>query len=214
MTKFATNGYPCHIVTPEQTSELLEMLASIPDSVQDVSADDRFMCNPWDVFGDVQQPGLIDAVCDTELGSDGDTAGEPAPAAPAAVLGFGLTNAQLREQVEAQQPLDEQQLTIDSNPAPKQRRRTRRHCRPKHVPGRGYRVGAKVSILAKAFGDDWAKEEYGIEKWNTAVLHGVIVSGVDRSVPKKWVVKWAGDDDAYPSLQTELCFGHRDSIAQ
>ena len=106
------------------------------------------------MFGNVQQPGLIDAVCDTEPGSDDDTAGEPAPAAPAAVLGFGLTNAQLREQVEVQQPLDEQQLTNDSNPAPKQRRTTRHHCRPQHVPGRGYRVVAKVSILAKTFGDD------------------------------------------------------------
>ena len=56
---------------PEQTSEILEMLESIADSVYDVTAENRFMCNPWDVFGDVLQPGLIDAVPDTEPGSDG-----------------------------------------------------------------------------------------------------------------------------------------------
>ena len=44
MTKFANNGYPEHIVKPEQTAELLEMIHNFPATVETVPASRQFTC--------------------------------------------------------------------------------------------------------------------------------------------------------------------------
>ena len=217
MTKFANNGYPEHVVKPEQTAELLKMIQNFPATVETMPVSQQFTCpllwKLWD--------GVDNAVVDEPVAAGTDVVetntADPVVLAPEIipVLEFGLTTKQIRAQeraaaamiaanvlgpaISTNVPVPVMSTNVpvpDNNPSsPKRRRQSTRNLEVNE-----FQVGRKVKIQAWRFGSKWAKREFG-NLYKTKIMLGTIVSSAGRS---KWNVCWEYDGDTTMRPQKEL----------